>query len=61
MDLIRNISSAIVQCGLICLLEFFVVLKPKNKKKSSGQMRQLYAYVANESTFSLKVLNNFNI
>ena len=46
IDLIRNISSAIVQCGFMCLLEFFIVFKPKNKKKSSGQMRQLYAYVA---------------
>ena len=35
----------------ICLVEFFIVFKPKNNKKnSSGQMRQKYAYVANEST-----------
>ena len=35
----------------ICLLDFFIVFKPKNSKKnSSGLMRQLYAYVANEST-----------
>ena len=37
---------------IICnLLEVFISFKPKsNKKYSSEQMRQLYAYVANKST-----------
>ena len=35
-------------------LEFFIVFKPKTVKNFSGQMRQLYAYVANESTLSFK-------
>ena len=32
---------------------FFIVFKTKNNKKFPGQMQQLYAYVANESTFYL--------
>ena len=31
----------------ICLLEFFIVYKPK--KNSIGEMRQLYVHVANKS------------
>ena len=38
----------------ICPLEFFIVYRHKNNKNSSGQMRQLYAYVANESACHLK-------
>ena len=38
----------------ICPLKFFIVYRHKNNKNSSGQMRQLYAYVANESTCHLK-------
>ena len=38
----------------ICPLEFFIVYRHKNNKNSSGQMRQLYTYVANESTRHLK-------
>ena len=38
----------------ICPLEFFIVFRHKNNNNSSGQMRQLYAYVANEYTCHLK-------
>ena len=31
-------------------LEFFIVFVPKNNKKFQREVRQLYAYVANEST-----------
>ena len=35
----------------VCLLEiFFIVFKLENNKNSDGQMWQLYAYAANEST-----------
>ena len=34
----------------ICLLQFFIVFGLKTLKISGGQMRQLYAYVANECT-----------
>ena len=34
----------------ICLLECFIVFKLKNKRPFCGQIRQLYAYVANEFT-----------
>lgn len=33
-----------------CLLEFFIIFKPKRIKNSNWQIRQLYGYVANEST-----------
>ena len=32
----------------ICMLEFFIDFKPK--RNSTGEKRQLYVYVANEST-----------
>ena len=48
-------SSAIYSYSCrICPLEFFIVFRHKNKNNSSGQMWQLYAYVANESTCHLK-------
>ena len=38
----------------ICPLEFFIFYRRKNNQNSSRQMRQLYAYVANEYTCQLK-------
>ena len=47
----------------ICLLQFFIVFGLKNNKISSGQMRPLYAYVANQSTqrIGVVVLNFFSL
>ena len=43
----------------ICPLEFFIVLDVKIIKYSSGQMRRLYAYVANESTHNYTYLSRW--
>ena len=40
----------------ICLLNFLSLQSPKTIKNSGRQMRQLYAYVANESTLCLLMM-----